>query len=96
MRLKRLRIVTNSEPTINDAFHALIKVAAADQTRARFVKKLTEQDGPSVAHELKRRDSKLYSASEIGALLGTSKATAHRWQVTGKENARHPRRTAHI
>ncbi|MBI4369151.1 MAG: ATP-binding protein [Elusimicrobia bacterium] len=81
LRLRRQSIVHGTTPTIKDAFFGLRRIVSGEKDRKRFLATLNAEDGPEVVRKLKRRNPKLYSHSELGALLGTSKATAYRWQV---------------
>ena len=80
LRLRRQSIVHNTTPTMKDAFVGLLRIASGEKERNRFLATLNDEDSPHIARRLKRRNPKLYSYSELGALLGTSKATTSRWQ----------------
>lgn len=89
LRIRRQTIAHGTTPALKDAFVGLQRIAAGEVHRNRFLTALVAANGPEIARKLKRRNPKLYSHAELGSLLGTSKATAYRWQIkAGGKNAR--------
>lgn len=85
LRLRRKQITTKEHPEFREAFAVLQNIAIGEGQERRFISQFQGQDKPAIAVRLRNRNSKLYSFSAIADLLGTSKATGHRW-VKEEEN----------
>jgi MoxR-like ATPase len=76
-RLRRRKMATGVEPTLNDAFPIVLNMAT-DAEGSRFASTLAGKDASEVVHRLRERDERMYSMAVLADLLGVSKATAHR------------------
>jgi SpoVK/Ycf46/Vps4 family AAA+-type ATPase len=79
IRVKRRQILDKKDPSIKDVFHILKSSSIGHSNQERFLDKCIESNDQGLAVELRNRNEKLYSFSTIADLLGTSKATVHRW-----------------
>jgi hypothetical protein len=86
IHLKRRLIVLRREPTLEDAFHTLLRIATVTPGGAVFLRTLRNLDAEARARALRERNPNLYSAAHLASLLGTSKSTAHRWTQRGGQN----------
>jgi DNA replication protein DnaC len=83
-RLKRFQVLQQRPFTMDEGFSTLLRVgAAANSPGKKLVTRFSKLEPRLIARKLKRRNPRLYSHSQIGNLLGVSKATAHRWSLGG-------------
>jgi len=83
LHLRRRSIAMHEEATLEGAFTSLLRFATGGPDGAKLLRELLELEVPERARMLRQRDSTLYSAAQLASLLGTSKATAHRWSQKG-------------
>lgn len=83
-RLKRKQIAARIEPTLRDAFAALLQLASGEGEKDRFIAKLRGTGMDTIALELRSRNERLYSHGNIASLLGVSKQTAYRKSLGGQ------------
>lgn len=86
LRLRRKNITTSEHPAFKEVFSILQNLAIGEGKERRFLSKAQGQDKPIIAANLRERDPKLYSLSALADLLGTSKATVHRWLKEVEKN----------
>lgn len=83
LRLKRKHIAEKISPALSDAFSALLNIAIGEgEERRAPISSIKDLPPQQVAHVLRQRNARLYSAEILGRLLGVSKPTAYRWAVT--------------
>ncbi len=82
LRVRRQSILSESEPSLKDAFIGLRRLSIGGHKNGNFLSKLSGDD-QSITLKLKKKNSKLYSNSSLASLLDVSKATAHRWTQKG-------------
>ncbi len=82
-RLQRMRIATQHDSELKDAFQILQNIGIGEGQDRRFLSLLRGKDTNAIASALRSRNTKLYSHSALGLLLGVSKATASRLTPKG-------------
>lgn len=83
LRIRRQAIVENRKPEVRDAFVGLLRMSEGGKLQQKFALELIGKDDCEQAKLLKRRNSKLYSASNLAVLFDVSRAKAHRWLKKG-------------
>lgn len=82
-RLQRMRLATQHDSKLKDAFQILQNIGIGEGRDRRFLSLLRDKDTNSIAKALRSRNTKLYSHSALGLLFGVSKATAYRLTPKG-------------
>ena len=77
-RLQRTRIATQHDLELKDVFQILQNIGIGEGQERRFLSLLRGKDTEAIVSTLRARNTKLYSYSALGLLLGVSKATAYR------------------
>lgn len=91
LRVRRKAIAASQEPTLHDAFLGLVQLSSGEGEGSRFLAALRGLDPQVAARKLHARNPDLYSSAGIGAVLGVSKPTAHRWTREGESPDGHHR-----
>ncbi|AKG52889.1 FtSH [Dehalogenimonas sp. WBC-2] len=80
-RLKRRRVVTKENPTLNDAFQVLQNLGIGEGENRRFLSQLKGMGPGVVAQILQDRNKKLYGKTALARLLGVTRSTIYRRMV---------------
>lgn len=83
LRMRRKAVITGKEPSLQDGFLALLHLTGGEGESARFLSTMKGLTPNATACLLHARNPSLYSSASIGAALGVSKPTAHRWIKEG-------------
>ena len=79
LRLHRQRVAEKTNPTMKDAFTAMLNIAMGAGSKQRLLSGFRSLDSRVIVRALRKRDTRLYSFAALGGLLGVSKATVFRW-----------------